>query len=168
MGWVHPRDSVSRGTHSAQQHRWTQSNQHLGGSLGWQGWTCQPGPSHHLMRDQSSPSTSTWRGPRDGDGCCRAEVEYVLLEPWRAVSTHKTLAELSPGSGCLSTAHRAVYSWQRHFSVIVFFTLSVFLNNTDKKPGWWQKVAGRMEPSKAKQPLRHAYSPMGNKMSFIL
>lgn len=103
-----------------------------------------------------------------GMAAAGAEVEYVLLEPWRAVSTHKTLAEFSPGSGCLSTARRAVYSWQRHFLVIVFFTLSVFLNNTDKKRGWWQKVAGRMDPSKARQPLRHAYPPMGNKMSFIL
>lgn len=106
---------------------------------GWQGWTWQPGTSHHTIRDQGSPSPST----RDRDGHCRG---------WNGVCPSSVLACcFNPLSTCciFSQPWQPLYSMQsclqlaKIFFSHCFCTLSAFFNNADKIPGWRQSVAGR-------------------------
>lgn len=92
----------------------------------------------------------------------RTEMEDILPEARHTVSTLSTPC-IFPQRELPLCSTQSCLQLAKIFVSHDFGSLSAFFNNTDKTPGWWQRVAGETDPFKAKQPLSHAYSPMGNK-----
>ena len=159
MGWAHPRDGVSTGTPSAQQHGQAQSNQCLGVSLGVARLDLA---ARAIPPPHQGPGLPRYH-PRDRDGHCRG-CSWVC--PYWPVVCCVNLLSIH----CIFSQW-----WLPHYSTelspdgkdilqSLFFTLSAFFNNADEIPGWRQSMTGRNGSKQSS----HSYSPMGNKISFIL